>query len=81
MSEKEHSEVQSPEHASGQGNGQAPYESIVSGVVAKIKNEPFLFVIAIAALIVGLVVLATGLGSPEPAKRLLRSRQCAPGRR
>lgn len=49
---KDSSEVQSP-----------PYEKLLSQVVAKIKDEPFLFVIAIVALIIGLVVLGTGLGS------------------
>jgi hypothetical protein len=44
---------------------QAPYEKIVSQVVAKIKNEPFLFVIAIAALLIGFAVVAAGLGSSD----------------
>jgi hypothetical protein len=42
-----------------------PYEHAVSEVVKKLKNEPFLFVIAIAALLSGLVVLATALGKPD----------------
>ena len=42
-----------------------PYESIVSQVVTKIKNEPFLFVIAIVALLIGLTVLFTGNESPN----------------
>jgi hypothetical protein len=42
----------------------APYEGAVTQVIAKIQGEPFLFVIAVAALLVGLAVLAAGLGSP-----------------
>ena len=45
--------------------GQVPYENIVSKVVEKIKNEPFLFVIAIVALLIGLFVLGAKLGSPD----------------
>src|SRR5215471_3215475 len=42
-----------------------PYEGVVSQAVARIKGEPFLFVIAIVALLIGLTALATGLGSPD----------------
>ncbi len=44
--------------------GTAPYGGVVAQVVAKIKGEPFLFVIALAALLIGLAVLAAGLGTP-----------------
>ena len=40
----------------------APYEGLLKAVVDKIQVEPFLFIIAIAALIVALVVLGAGLG-------------------
>jgi hypothetical protein len=42
-----------------------PYERVLARVVTKIKNEPFLFVIAIAVLVIGLSVLAAGVGAPE----------------
>lgn len=42
-----------------------PYESLLSQIAAKIKDEPLLFVIAIAALIIGVTVLGAGLGSSE----------------
>jgi hypothetical protein len=41
----------------------APYERVVSGVVAKIKHEPLLFILGISALLIGLGVLPSGLGS------------------
>jgi hypothetical protein len=65
MSEKESLKMQSADNFSDPDKckGQVPYENIVSQVVSKIKNEPFLFVIAIVALIIGLVVLAVKLGS------------------
>jgi hypothetical protein len=43
----------------------APYESLLSAIVAKIRNEPFLFVIAIAALIISAVMLAARLSSAD----------------
>jgi hypothetical protein len=43
----------------------APYEGVLSSVVAKIRDQPFLFVIAIAALIIGAVVLGAKLGSSD----------------
>jgi len=55
-----------PENPRDQGkNPSAPYESLLSEVVAKIKDQPFLFVIAIAALIIGAVVLGARLGSAD----------------
>lgn len=42
-----------------------PYENLLSQIVAKIKDEPLLFVIAIAALIIGVTVLGAGLGSSD----------------
>jgi hypothetical protein len=64
---------QTPTNAQSQGSKPeesdssrpVPYESIVSQVVEKIKNEPFLFVIAIAALLIGFAVVASGLGSSD----------------
>ncbi len=41
------------------------HEGIVSQVTEKIKNEPFLFVIATVALLVSFTPLATGLGSSD----------------
>lgn len=38
---------------------------IVSQVVEKLKDEPFLFVIAIVALLIGLALLSINLGSPN----------------
>lgn len=46
-------------------NQSSPYENVVTQVVQKIKSEPFLFVIAIVALLIGLVTLAAGLGSTD----------------
>ena len=48
-----------------QRHGKEPYEHILSQVVTKIRDEPFLFVIAVAAFLIGLTMLATGLGSPD----------------
>lgn len=46
--------------AGGEGHSnrsqKSPYESIISQVVTKIKNEPFLFAIAVMALLIGLTV-------------------------
>jgi hypothetical protein len=42
-----------------------PFESILGQVVGKIKNEPFLFVIGVIALLVGLATLATQIGSSD----------------
>lgn len=44
---------------------QSPFTSIVSQVVEKIKNEPFLFAIAIIALVIALVITPSGLGSSD----------------
>jgi membrane protein implicated in regulation of membrane protease activity len=56
----------SPEESRDQGtNHPAPYEDLLSEVVAKIKDQPFLFVIAIVALIIGVVVLGARLGSAD----------------
>jgi hypothetical protein len=41
------------------------YENLLSQIVVKIKDEPLLFVIAIAALIIGVTILGAGLGSSE----------------
>ena len=67
MIEKEYSETQSvgAPSDSDKVKGQVPYENIVSKVVEKIQNEPFLFVIAIVALLIGLFVSAVKLGSPD----------------
>lgn len=43
-----------------------PYVSLLSQTTSKIKDEPFLFVIAIIALIVGLVFLGGGVGPVQP---------------
>jgi hypothetical protein len=43
----------------------APYEGLLSEIVARIRDQPFLFVIAIAALLVGAVVLGAKLGSSD----------------
>jgi len=39
------------------------HASLLSKIVAKIEHEPFLFIIAIVALITGAVVVGAGLGS------------------
>ncbi len=67
MDEKESFKTRSSSDLSGSDKKQKqiPYEGIASQVVTKIKNEPFLFVIAVTALLIGLVVLAAGLGSPD----------------
>lgn len=44
--------------ASGESQKKAPYESALEKVVENIRNQLFLFVIAIAIVLVGLVVLA-----------------------
>ena len=43
--------------------GNAPYESVVAATVARIREDSLLFVIGIAALLVGLAVLAAGIGT------------------
>lgn len=40
-------------------------DGLISQVVKKIRNEPFLFVIAVAALLIGLVVQGTGVASAD----------------
>ncbi|HEV8714411.1 MAG TPA: hypothetical protein VGX03_16490 [Candidatus Binatia bacterium] len=42
-----------------------PYEGTLLELVKKLQNEPFLFVIAIAILLIGLVVLASALGTSD----------------
>jgi hypothetical protein len=42
-----------------------PYSSIISQAVGKIRDEPYLFIIAITSLIIGFAVLASGMGSPD----------------
>lgn len=42
-----------------------PDAGLLPQVVKKIRNEPFLFVIALAALLIGLVVQGTGLASAD----------------
>jgi len=49
----------------GDSSDKSPYESVVVQVVSKIKNEPFLFVIGVAALLVGLATFPTQLGSSD----------------
>ncbi len=58
--EKTHAEAKE-----GKDHIPAPFEGVITQAVNRIKSEPFLFVIAIVALVIGLVVLATGLGSPD----------------
>jgi hypothetical protein len=41
------------------------YWGIVSLVITKIRDEPFLFVIAVIALLIGFTVAASRLGSPD----------------
>jgi hypothetical protein len=41
------------------------YWGIVSQAITKIKDEPFLFVIALVALLIGFTVVASKLGSPD----------------
>jgi len=67
MIEKESFETQSvgAPTDSDKIKGQGPYNNIVSQAVKKITNEPFLFVIAIVALLIGLFVLGAKLGSPD----------------
>lgn len=43
----------------------APYESLLKAIVDKIQVQPFLFIIAIATLIVALVIVGAGLGSAD----------------
>jgi hypothetical protein len=40
-------------------------ESLASAVVKRLRNQPFLFVLGIAALLVGLLTSGAGLGTPE----------------
>jgi hypothetical protein len=58
---KEHA----PAPAEPRGSKQIPYEGVVAQIVGRIRNEPLLFVIAIAALLLGLVTLGSGLGSQD----------------
>lgn len=50
---------------SDRGKDQLSYKGIVAQAVSMIRNEPFLFVIGIAALLTGLLVVTAGLGSPD----------------
>src|SRR5437870_4321370 len=43
----------------------APYEGPLSELVKRLQDQPFLFVIAIAILLIGLTVLASALGSSD----------------
>jgi hypothetical protein len=45
--------------------GSAPYESLLKATVDKIQVQPFLFIIAMVAFIIALVVLGAGLGSAD----------------
>ena len=45
--------------------GPGLYQKIVLQVVAKIRNEPFLFVIAVVSLLIGLTMVSAKLGSPD----------------
>jgi hypothetical protein len=47
------------------GKNPVPYEIVLQTVVKRIKNEPFLFIIAIVALLIGLAIQATNLASPD----------------
>lgn len=67
MSENESGETQSEDDLTKPDKSQKPlpYEDIISQIVAKIRVQPFLFVIAIVALLIGLALLTTNLGSPD----------------
>lgn len=65
MADERQTNQQGSASASVKGAAKAPYERVVGQVVARIRNEPLLFLIAIAALIAGLGVAASGLGSPN----------------
>jgi len=55
-----------PKAAGSEGKPEGEmYANIVSQVVAKIRNEPFLFVIAVVSLLIGLTMLSAKLGSPD----------------
>jgi len=41
-----------------QSSSHVPYEGVLSEIVKKLKSEPFLFVIAIAVILIGLAVFA-----------------------
>jgi len=42
-----------------------PYENVLVELAKRIRSEPFLFVIAVAAIFIGLAVAASGLGTSE----------------
>jgi hypothetical protein len=65
MADERQTNQQGSASGSVKGAAEAPYEGVVGQVVARIRNEPLLFLIAIAALIAGLSVAASGLGSPN----------------
>jgi hypothetical protein len=44
---------------------QAPYAGVLSEIARRIAHDPFLFVIAIGVLLIGLTVMASGIGTPD----------------
>ena len=52
-------------HATASGPGNGKEWGIVSQAITKIRDEPFLFVIAVIALLIGFTVAASRLGSPD----------------
>jgi hypothetical protein len=65
MADERHSNQEGSASDSVKGAANAPYEGVVGQVVARIRNEPLLFLIAVAALIAGLSIAASGLGAPN----------------
>ena len=52
-------------HATATRPAKSGYWGIVSQAITKIRDEPFLFVIAVIALLIGFTVVASRLGSPD----------------
>jgi hypothetical protein len=64
VSEKRTTSTQTPEEPD-KGIESLPFDGLLSGITAKIKEQPFLFVIAIAALIVAVIGRGEALGSSD----------------
>jgi len=64
MSENRTTTPQKPEEPD-KGVGRLTFDSLLSGITAKIKEQPFLFVIAIVALIVTVISRGETLGSSD----------------
>lgn len=47
------------------GSDSMPFASLLSQIITKIKDQPFLFVIAIAVLLVSFAISASGMGSAD----------------